>query len=63
MPEYTVQVNELVIHTISVEADSEEEARVKGLGVYLESPDTEYDSESDGVQAIYVYEDGDTHNG
>jgi hypothetical protein len=57
MAEYTVQVNELVIHTISVEADNEEEAREKGIGVYLESPNTEYDSESEGIQAVYIYED------
>jgi len=54
---YTVQVNELVIHTISVEADNEKEARVKGLSVYLEGADTEYDSESEGIQAVYIYED------
>lgn len=55
MTEYTVQVNELIIHTIAVEADNEEEAREKGIGVYLEGSNTEYDSESEGIQAVYIY--------
>jgi hypothetical protein len=58
MAEYTVQVNELIIHTIAVEADNEEDAREKGISVYLESPDTEYDSESEGIQSVYIYELG-----
>lgn len=57
MPNYTVQVNELIIHTVSVEADSRHEAKQKGYEIVMNGPDTEYDSQSEGTQAIYVYEE------
>ena len=56
---YTVQVNELIIHQVQVEADTREEAIEKGWKIVLEGPDTEYDTQSDGTQAIYVYEGTD----
>jgi hypothetical protein len=57
MATFVVQVNELIKHTVEVEADSIEEAKTKGYEIILNGPDSEYNSDSEGTQAIYVYEE------
>ncbi len=57
MATFVVQVNELIKHTVEVEADSMEEAKTKGYEIILNGPDSEYNSDSEGTQAIYVYEE------
>jgi hypothetical protein len=59
MATFVVQVNELIIHTTEVEASTEEEARQLGIGIILDGPDTLYNTDSDGIQAIYVYGEND----
>ena len=57
MANYIVQVDELIKHTVSVEATSKEEARVKGYEIVMNGSNTLFNSDSEGTQAIYVYEE------
>jgi hypothetical protein len=56
MATYEIIIHEAVYHTIEVEADDRESAVEKAFLIYLEEPDTEYETDSNGVSSHEVRE-------
>lgn len=56
MATYTIQANETIVHTIEIEADSAQEAREKGFEIITSGSTMDYDTQSEGITQVFVYE-------
>jgi len=56
MAKYLVTIEEVLTHTVEVEASNDNEAKTKGYEIILNGPEDKYETESNGTSNISVEE-------